>query len=209
MGDATGAVAPPPLRASCNATSALCTALHGSCAGPTRPRKLARFSEAGTAFALSDDVTFRPAIVDFPAARPGVLHSGAGPVTLAIQYIAGQRDFTAAVRAIHAEAANLTSSDNVLCVLFAGGVAAPAPDGSLFPKRLDTEVRRLVEHTATTGRRTLLGRIAIDPIGPAPARAVLICHRKPTAAPYSTGELATLSAFAVGLQGVFPRLLAL
>ena len=162
-------------------------------------------------------MTFRPAIVDFPAARPGVLRTGDGavlrtgdgPVTLAVQYIAEQRDFTAAVRAIHAEGANLTRSDNVLCVLFAGGIAAPAPDGSLFHKRLDAEVRRLVEHTATTGRRTLLGRIAIEPIGPAPARAVLICHRKPAAAPYSPGELATLAAFAIGLQAVFPRLLAL
>jgi len=153
-------------------------------------------------------VSFRPAIVDIMMARPGVLRSGVGPVTLAIQYIAAQRDFLSAVRAIHTEAKNLTSSDNVLCVLYAGGAAAPAPDGGP-PKRLDAEVRRLVELTATTGRRTLLGRIAIESVGPAPARAVLICHRAPTASPFSPGELATLAAFAVGLQGVFPRLLAL
>jgi hypothetical protein len=160
-------------------------------------------SGAGTAFALSQRVSFRPAIVDM-----GVLRNSVGPVTLAVQYIAAQRDFTAAVRAIHAEGKNLTCSDNVLCVLYAGGVAAAAPDGGAS-KQLDAEVRRLVEHTATTGRRTLLGRIAIEPIGPAPARAVLICHRAPAAAPYTPGELATLSAFALGLQGVFPRLLAL
>jgi hypothetical protein len=153
-------------------------------------------------------VTFRPAIVDIMLARPGVLRSGVGPVTLAIQYIAAQRDFPSAVRAIHAEAKNLTQSDNVLCVLFAGGIAAAAPDGGR-PKHLDAEVRRLVELTATTGRRTPLGRIVVESVGPAPARAVLICHRGPAAMPYSPGELATLSAFAVGLQGVFPRLLAL
>jgi len=153
-------------------------------------------------------MTFRPAIVDIMMARPGVLRSGAGPVTLAVQYVVGQRDFPAAVRAIHAEAKNLTGSHNALLVLFAGGVAAAAPDGSP-PRRLDAEVRRLVEQTATAGRRTLLGRIAVEPIGPATSRAVLIVHRTPSAPPYSAGELATLSAFAVGLQGVFARLLAL
>jgi hypothetical protein len=153
-------------------------------------------------------VTFRPAIVDIMMSRPGVLRSGVGPVTLAIQHIAAEGDFPAAIRAIHAMAKNLVPSDNVLCVLFAGGIAAPAPDGGR-PKRLDSEVRRLVELTATSGRRTLLGRIAIEPIGPAPARAVLICHRAPAAPAYTPGELATLSAFAVGLQGVLPRLLAL
>ncbi len=153
-------------------------------------------------------MTFRPAIVDIMMARPGVLRSGVGPVSLAIQYIATQRDFPAAIRAIHTEARNLIRSDNVLCVLFAGGIAAPAPDGAP-PRNLDAEVRRLVEGTATTGRRTLLGRIAIEPIGPAPSRAVLIVHRSPLAVAFTPGELATLSAFAVGLQGVFPRLLAL
>jgi len=153
-------------------------------------------------------MTFRPAIVDIMMARPGVLRSGVGPVSMAIQFIAAQRDFPSAIRAIHTEARDLTQSDNVLCVLFAGGIAAAAPDGGP-PRKLDREVRALVEHAATTGRRTLLGRIAFEPIGPAPARAVLILHRGPAAAPYSPGELATLSAFAVGLQGVFPRLLAL
>ncbi|HEU4611759.1 MAG TPA: hypothetical protein VFS15_06765 [Kofleriaceae bacterium] len=158
-----------------------------------------RDPRSGTGFALGWRVSFRPAIVE---------RRSDGPVTLAVQYIAAQRDFPAAVRAIHTEGKTLTQSDNVLCVLFAGGIAAAAPDGGR-PKQLDAEVRRLVELTATTGRRTLLGRIAIEPIGPAPARAVLICHRAPAASPYRPGELATLSAFAVGLQAVFPRLLAL
>ena len=156
-------------------------------------------------------MTFRPAIVDIMMARPGVLRSAGsevGPVTLAIQRIAAQRDFIEAIRAIHAEAIQLTRSQHAMCVLYAGGMAAPAPDGHP-PRRLDAEVRSLVERTATSGQRALLGRIVVEPIGAAPARAVLIVHRSVGAAAYSPGELATLSALAVGLQGVFPRLLAL
>lgn len=148
---------------------------------------------------------FRPAIVDIMMARPA---PALAPVSEHVQQIAALPDFPAAVRAIHRAALTLTQSRNSLCVLFAGGVAAAAPDGGP-PRRLDAEVRSLVERTALSGRRTLLGRIAIEPIGAAPSRAVLIVHRPPTSPAYSPGELATLSAFAMQLQAVFPKLLAL
>ena len=149
---------------------------------------------------------FRPAIVDIMMARPGVLNTPAlAPVSQHVHQIAAQPDFPAAIRAIHRAAIALTQSHNALCVLFAGGVAAAAPDGGP-PRRLDAEVRSLVETTARSGRRTLLGRIAVEPIG---ASAVLIVHRPPTSAAYSPGELATLSAFAMQLQAVFSTLLAL
>jgi hypothetical protein len=152
---------------------------------------------------------FRPAIVDIMMARPGVLNTPAlAPVSQHVHQIAAQPDFPAAIRAIHRAAIALTQSHNALCVLFAGGVAAAAPDGGPS-RRLDAEVRSLVETTARAGRRTLLGRIAVEPIGPAPSRAVLIVHRPPTSPAYSPGELATLSAFAMQLQVVFGKLLAL
>ncbi|MBV8757384.1 MAG: hypothetical protein JO257_08925, partial [Deltaproteobacteria bacterium] len=144
-----------------------------------------------------------------------------GPVGQYIVRIAAQPDFPTAIRVIHTAAASLTSSQNALCVLFAGGVAAAAPDGGPA-RKLDPEVRSLVERVATTGQRILLGRIAIEPVCPgaesesrrlhhraAPSRAVLIVHRPPTSAAYSFGELATLSAFAAQLHPVFPKLLAL
>jgi hypothetical protein len=152
-------------------------------------------------------MSFRPAIVDIMMGRPGVLHSAApGPVAQYVQRIAAQPDFPGAVRVIHSAAATLTSSQNALCVLFAGGIAAAAPDGGPA-RRLDHEVRSLVERAATTGKRIGLGRIAVEPIGPGPARAVLIVHRPPSGAPYSMAELATLSAFAGQLSGILPQLL--
>ena len=91
-------------------------------------------------------------------------------------------------------------------MLFAGGIAAAAPDGGP-PRRLDAEVRSLVERAATTGKRIWLGRIAVEPVGPAPARAV--ADRPPAAdrRAYSTAELATLSAFAAQLHEILPALL--
>jgi hypothetical protein len=152
---------------------------------------------------------FRPAIVDIMMARPGILATPAlAPVSQHVAQIAAQPDFPAAVRAIHRAAIALTSSQNALCVLFASGIAAAAPDGGP-PRKLDLEVRSLVERTALAGRRTLLGRIAVEPIGPAPSRAVLIVHRPPPSPAYSPGELATLSAFAMQLQAVFSKVLAL
>jgi len=152
-------------------------------------------------------MSFRPAIVDIMMARPAVMQSSpAGPVAQYIQRIAAQPDFPTAVRVIHTAAATLTSSQNALCVLFAGGLAAAAPDGGPA-RRLDAEVRSLVERAATTGTRIWLGRIAIEPVGPAPARAVVIVHRPPSGAPYSMAELATLSAFAAQLQAILPQLL--
>ena len=152
-------------------------------------------------------MSFRPAIVDIMMARPGVMESAApGPVARYVQRIAAQPDFPSAVRVIHTAAATLTSSQNALCVLFAGGLAAAAPDGGP-PRRLDAEVRSLVERVATTGKRIGLGRIAVEPVGAAPARCVLIVHRPPTGAAYSMAELATLSAFAAQLHGILPQLL--
>jgi hypothetical protein len=148
-------------------------------------------------------MSFRPAIVDIMMGS-----SQPSPVSQYIHRIAAQPDFSAAIRVIHSAAATLTSSQNALCVLYAGGIAAAAPDGGPA-RKLDGEVRSLVERTATTGKRILLGRIAVEPIGAAPSRAVLIVHRPPSGAAYSISELATLSAFAAQLQGVFPRLLAL
>ena len=152
---------------------------------------------------------FRPAIVDVMMARAGSLSSPAlAPVSQHVAQIAAQPDFPAAVRGIHRAAIALTQSQNALCVLFAGGIAAAAPDGGP-PRRLDATVRSLVERTALAGRRELLGRIAVEPIGPVPSRAVLIVHRPPASAAYSFGELATLAAFAMQLQAVFQKLLAL
>ena len=185
----------------------MCTAVHGSRA----PARLAEISQHFAALARRAHspagMSFRPAIVDIMMGRPGVMATSApGPVAMYIQRIAAQPDFATAVRVIHSAAATLTSSQNALCVLFAGGLAAAAPDGGP-PRRLDTEVRSLVERVATTGKRIWLGRIAVEPVGPAPARAVVIVHRPPTGAAYSMAELATLSAFAARLHEIMPALL--
>ena len=151
-------------------------------------------------------MTERPAIVDrLMGATATTLP---GPVGQYVLRIVAQPDFSSAIRVIHTAAASLTSSQNALCVLYAGGVAAAAPDGGPA-RRLDAEVRSLVTRVATTGKRILLGRIAIEPIGAAPSCAVLIVHRPPTSAFYTFAELATLSAFAAQLHAVFPKLLAL
>lgn len=155
---------------------------------------------------MTSGMTVRPAIVD--KLMGGTHSSLPGPVGQYVVRIAAQPDFPTAIRVIHTAAASLTSSQNALCVLYAGGVAAAAPDGGPA-RRLDAEVRSLVERVATTGKRILLGRIAIEPVGAAPCRAVLIVHRPPTSAAYTFAELATLSAFAAQLHPVFPKLLAL
>lgn len=185
----------------------MCNVLHGS-------RAAARLAEISRHFAvLARDaqsllrMSFRPAIVDIMMGRPGAAETAQpGPVSQYIQRIAAQPDFASAVRVIHTAAATLTSSQNALCVLFAGGIAAAAPDGG--PMRpLDREVRSLVERAATTGKRIGLGRIAVEPVGQAPARCVLIVHRPPSGAAYSMAELATLSQFAGQLHGILPQLL--
>jgi hypothetical protein len=185
----------------------MCNALRGSRAAARLAEISRHFAALARGAQYQAAMSFRPVIVDIMMARPGVLPSAPpGPVARYIQRIAAQPDFPTAVRVIHTAAATLTSSQNALCVLFAGGIAAAAPDGGP-PRRLDREVRSLVERAATTGKRIWLGRIAVEPVGAAAARAVLIVHRPPSGAAYSIAELATLSAFAGQLHGILPQLL--
>jgi hypothetical protein len=123
--------------------------------------------------------------------------------------IALQADLPAAMRVLHHGLSQLTDSPDVMCVFFdaALGSAWAVPDGRA-PRVLDDQVHQLVAWVAGSGQRMVLGHALVEPIGPAPARAVLLLRRPRTSAMYGDLEIATVAAIAAALVGLVGHFVA-
>jgi hypothetical protein len=74
--------------------------------------------------------------------------------------------------------------------------------------RVSPQVHELVTQVAGSGRRSHVGGALVEPLGAAPARAVLAL-RRPSGAIFTSHELTILHTLAAGLAPVLDRLLAI
>lgn len=123
--------------------------------------------------------------------------------------VALQADLPAATRVLHHGLARLTDSSDAMCVFFDAALCSAwaLPDGK-EPRTLDDQVQQLVAQVAGSGRRAVLGRALVEPVGPAPSRAVLVLRRPPTGAAYGDFEIATVAAIAASIVGLVGHFVA-
>lgn len=139
------------------------------------------------------------------AAKPGVLATGASmtDLTTLAKDIANESSFERAAVRLQREACRLVRAAEAVCVVFdwprraAWTVQGPIANES---------VKELVAQVAGSGHRSIIGNALLEPIGPAPSRAVLAL-RKPTAATFSVQEVAMISTLAMGLATSIDRLI--
>jgi membrane fusion protein (multidrug efflux system) len=121
--------------------------------------------------------------------------------------IALQADLAAAMRVLHHGLSRLTDSADAMCVFFdAARCSAWVPDGD--PPRALDEMQQLVAQVAGSGRRAVLGHALLEPVGPAPAHAVLMVRRPRTRGAYGEHEIATIAAIAAALVGLVGHFVA-
>jgi len=123
--------------------------------------------------------------------------------------IALQADLPAATLVLQHGLSRLTGSPDAMCVLFdpALGSAWALPDGNA-PRAIDDRALQLVAQVAGTGQRAMLGRALVEPVGPAPARAVLVVRRPPNGAAYGAFEIAAIAAIAAAVVGIVGHFVA-
>jgi len=186
----------------------------GSGSSPELARSPAPALAAPAAFAPRPAPVVRPPPVPGRGSAPA--HAmGSGPAALVItpeierevfqvaHWIAMQADLSAATRALQQGMSQLTDSPDAMCVLFdpAQGSAWAVPDGNA-PRKIDHRAQQLIAQVAVSGQRALLGRALIEPVGPAPARAVLVIRRSPASPAYGAHEVVTLAAIAAAVVGI-------
>jgi hypothetical protein len=140
------------------------------------------------------------------AARPGVLATGIPSMTdltALARAIANESSFERAAKRLQIEACKLTRAAEALCVVFdwprRAAWTIQGPIGN-------EQVKELVAQVAGSGHRSIIGNALLEPIGPAPSRAVLAL-RKPTGATFSHQEIAMISTLALGLAASIDRLI--
>jgi hypothetical protein len=140
------------------------------------------------------------------AARPGVMATGVPSMTdltSLAKAIANESSFERAAVRLQHEACRLARAAEALCVVFdwprraAWTVQGPIANES---------VKELVAQVAGSGHRSIIGNALLEPIGPAPSRAVLAL-RKATGATFSVSEIAMISTLALGLATSIDRLI--
>ncbi|HEX7840032.1 MAG TPA: hypothetical protein VF469_21295, partial [Kofleriaceae bacterium] len=166
----------------------------------------------------------RPALPVLPVLAPSpapVLAQGSAPAQLGltprierevfelVRRVALQADLPAAMRVLHHGLARLTDSSDAMCVFFDAALCSAwaLPDGKT-PCAIDDQVQQLVAQVAGTGRRAVLGRALVEPVGPAPARAVLVLRRPPTGAAYGDLDIATVAAIAAAVVALIGHFMA-
>lgn len=109
-----------------------------------------------------------------------------------------------AVTALAREACRLTGSRRgTVVVLDWARRTTWSSDGAT----LSEEARTLIAEVASTGRRAAFGDALLEPIGSAPARAVLVLRRA-TGARFDSDDIALVSALVGGVSATLQRLIA-
>jgi len=148
----------------------------------------------------------------FVAPRPRAEGSGAfaSPVpsmlelSAATQAVAAETKLWPAIAVLQREACSLTRSHEATVIMFDWARrTARTLDGSV----MSDEVRELVARVAGRGQREVFGHALVEPIGTAPARAVLVLRRAPGAR-FEPDDLALVSALVGGVAATLNRLVA-
>lgn len=139
------------------------------------------------------------------SAKPGTMSTGVSSMTdltTLARAIASESSFERAAVRLQAEACRLVRAAEGLCVVFDWPRrAAWTVNGPIA----NEAVKELIAEVAGSGHRSIIGSALLEPIGPAPSRAVLAL-RKPTGATFSSQEIAMVSTLAMGLATSIDRL---
>lgn len=141
------------------------------------------------------------------SAKPGVLATGIPSMTdltALAKAIANEQSFERAALRLQTEACRLARVTEALCVVFDWPRRAA---WTLQGPITNESVKELVAQVAGSGHRSILGNALLEPIGPAPSRAVLAL-RKPPGGTFSVQEIAMVSTLALGLASSIDRLIA-
>ncbi len=147
----------------------------------------------------------------FAPARPGVLATHGGQpdhrptirdLAAAARDIGAETTFEGAARRIETEALRLTGCAEAMCVAFDWARRqARSPRGPITTP----QVIELVADVAGRGRRQIIGCALLEPIGVAPAMAVLALRRR--AGVFTPTDLGSIAALAGGVAQTLQRLL--
>jgi membrane fusion protein (multidrug efflux system) len=132
--------------------------------------------------------------------------------------VALQADLPAAMRVLRQSAARLLDAPDVMCMILdpalrvvdvmpelTGGATSgvPSPGQSARPPAVvDGDLVQIVARVAQTGSRMVYGHTLVEPVGSAPARAVLVARRPSDSVAYSPFEVATAAAIAAAIVGI-------
>lgn len=193
----------------------------GDIPGSPIPRDAAAvLQEPQLARGSTPGLTQSPAPAPAPVPAP-VLAEGSAPASLGAtplverevfqlaRRIALQSDLSGAMRVLHHGLSRLTDSPDALCVFFDPALCSTwsVPDDNA-PCALDDCVQQLVAQVAGSGQRVVLGHALVEPVGPAPARAVLVLRRPLAGAAYGSLEIATVAAIATAVVGLVGHFIA-
>lgn len=161
------------------------------------PRHLAPISPLtglparGTAFAEGSGA--------FTSPLPSMLELSA-----ATRAVAAEDRLAPAIAVLEREARRLTRSSDATVVMFERDTGAVwTLDGTVISE----EVYELVSRVAHGGQREVYGHAMLEPVGAAPARAVLVLRRA-SAARFEREELTLVAALVGGVAATVNRLLA-
>jgi hypothetical protein len=124
-------------------------------------------------------------------------------LSAATRAVAAEPQLAGALAALRREACALTRSTSASIVIFEGKQrAARTTDGPIT----SSEFLEIVTRVAQRGRREVFDNALVEPIGSAPARAVLALWR-PQSAPFEPNDIALVAALVGGITATLHRLL--
>ena len=121
-----------------------------------------------------------------------------------IRTLAAEPTFETAARLVQREACRLTRSTDALVVVVDW---ARSVIWTLQGRVTSEATQQLVAQVASSGHRSVLGNSLLEPLGNAPARAVLAL-RRPSGLSFQPAEVAMVAALAGGFAPILERLLA-
>nr|HEX4318794.1 HlyD family efflux transporter periplasmic adaptor subunit [Kofleriaceae bacterium] len=115
--------------------------------------------------------------------------------------VALQPDVESAVRVLRTGAARLVNAPDVGCLFHDPRSPMPELPAGTVPSIHD-QAQHVVARVARTGERIALANALVEPVGPAPARAVLVVRRPAGHPPFGPLELALVQAIARAVAGI-------
>jgi membrane fusion protein (multidrug efflux system) len=113
--------------------------------------------------------------------------------------VALQADMSSAVQVLRQGLARLADAPDAGCLFY--DPSDPPPPLAANASVHD-QAKQLVAQVATSGQRIVLSHAIIEPVGLAPARAVLVLRRPQTAQPFGPFELAVVAGIARAVIGI-------
>jgi hypothetical protein len=124
-------------------------------------------------------------------------------LSAATRAVAAEPTLRQAIATLQREACRLTRAHDATVVTFDW---AQGTLGTLDGSVMSEEVRGLMMRVASSGQRAWIGHALIEPVGSAPARAVLALRRSPRDV-FAAHDVALVTAFVGGVAATLHRLL--